>query len=94
MFEECQQLRELQERLQIPQLQVPDELSKPLGLGGITVDDLDFTPLVEMRCQHQTCHAALGIRTRTLKTTEDSAKISLKQQIIRRMREVLKEQSD
>jgi hypothetical protein len=85
-------LRELQEELQVPQLQVPDELSKPLGLGAITIDDLDFTPLVEMRRRHQTRHAALSIRTRISKATDTED--SLKQQIIRRMREVLKEQSD
>ena len=95
MFEECQQLRELQQGFQVPQVQVPDERSKPLGLGGITNDDLDFSQLVEMRRQHQTRHAALGIRTRSSKATDtEDSEISLKQQIIRRMREVLKEQSD
>jgi hypothetical protein len=94
MVEEYHHLRELQERL--PQLQASDELSKLPGLGGgITIDDLDFTPLVEMRRRHQTRHAALGVRTRSSKSTaaEDS-ELTLKQQIIRRMREVLKEQDD
>ena len=84
--EEYQQLHKLQEGLQVPQVQVLDELSKPLGLGGITIDDLDFTLLVEMRRQHQTCHAVLGVWTRSLKKTDtEDSEISLRQQIIRRM---------
>ncbi|KAF8222893.1 hypothetical protein L208DRAFT_1381678 [Tricholoma matsutake] len=95
MAEEYQQLCKLQEGLQVPQVQVLDELSKPLGLGGIMIDDLDFTPLVKMRRQHQTHHAVLGVRTRSLeKTDTEDSEISHRQQIICRMREVLKEQSD
>ena len=76
--------------------QVSDELSKPLRLGGVTfnLNDLDFTPLVEMRRQHQTRQAALvGVRTRSY-TGVDVSKLTLKKQIIRRMREVLKEQDN
>ena len=93
MVEEYRNLRVLQEGL--PRLQVLDELSKPLGLGEIALDDLDFSPLVEMRRRHQTRQAALGVRTRTSKSTaaEDS-ELTIKQQIIRRMREVLKEQDE
>ena len=50
MVEEYRNLHELQEGL--PQLQVLDELSKPLGLGEIALDDLDFSPLVEMWRRH------------------------------------------
>lgn len=93
MVEENWNLCELHEGL--PQLQVLDELSKPLGLGEIALNDLDFSPLVEMQRRHQTCQAALGVRTRTSKSmaTEDS-KLTIKQQIICHMWEVLKEQDD
>ena len=93
--EEYQQLRKLEEGLQVPQVQVPDELSKPLGLGGVTIDDLDFTLLVKMQRLHQTHHAALGVWTRSSKKTDtEDSKISLRHQIIHCMHEVLKEQSD
>jgi hypothetical protein len=88
--EEYQHLCEFQTNL--PELQTSDELSKPLGHGGITIDDLDFTPLVDMRRRHQTRQAALGVHTRKSKSTDPD--ITLKQNIVRSMREVLKEQDD
>jgi hypothetical protein len=48
-------------------------------------------PLVEMRRRHQTCHTALGKSTAA---SAEGSELTLKQQIIRRMREMLKEQDD
>lgn len=89
--EEYQHLDEFQAALS--KLKTSNELSKPLGHGGITIDDLDFTYFVEMRRRHQTRQAALGVRTRKFKRPMDPD-VTLKQHIVRRMREVLKEQDD
>jgi len=88
--EEYQQLCEMQADL--PNIQVFDEISKPLGCGGITIEDLDFTPLVNMHRRHQTHQVALGVQTRLSKST--NAESTLKQGIIQRMCDVLKEQDD
>ena len=40
--------------------------SKPFGLGKLSSNDLDFATLVSLRRQHQTRHAASGIRTQQL----------------------------
>lgn len=86
--EEYQQLCKMQADL--PNIQAPDEILKPLGRGGITVNDLNFTPLVEMHHRHQTRQAALGVQTRSSKSTDTES--TLKQGIIQHMHNVLKEQ--
>ena len=82
----------------LPKLQAPDEHTKPLGLGDISVVDLDFDPLVKMRRRHQTRQATLGIRTRSYKLSDpkfsSDSETSIKMQIVRRMHEVLKEQDE
>ncbi|KAF8239658.1 hypothetical protein L208DRAFT_1374531 [Tricholoma matsutake] len=79
--EEYQQLCKMQADL--PNIQAPDEILKPLGHGGITVNDLNFTPLVEMHHRHQTRQAALGVQTRSSKSTDTES--TLKQGIIQHM---------
>ena len=44
--------------------------SKPFGLGNLSPKNLDFAPLVSLRRQHRTRHAASGIRTQQLSPTE------------------------
>jgi hypothetical protein len=75
-----------------------DEHTKLLGLGEISVVDLDFDPLVKMCRRHQTRQATFGIRTRSNKLLDAApspdSETSIKMQIVRRMHEVLKEQDE
>ncbi|KAI0037793.1 hypothetical protein FA95DRAFT_1684813 [Auriscalpium vulgare] len=56
--------REIQRALDaMPATDLPDEASKPLGLGPLTSDMLDFSLLIQMRRDHETHQAKRGIRT-------------------------------
>jgi len=82
----------------LPPVQVPDEPAKPMGQGAVAFEDVDFNILVEMRRVHQTRQAAQGVRTKLSpagnKDQENKKQISLKQQIIKRFHETLKESQD
>lgn len=79
----------------IADLMIADQPSKPLGLGTVTADDLDFGALVNMCRQHQTRQAATGVRTQRRAEQTKEPKKTERQKLIRRMHEVLKEsQSD
>ncbi|KIM79928.1 hypothetical protein PILCRDRAFT_73649 [Piloderma croceum F 1598] len=76
-----------------------DEVVQPLGYGATNpnFDEVDFDVLVRMHRQHQTHHATMGVWTKgtSEKQLPDAQKnISLRQQIIRRFHEVLKEEQD
>lgn len=72
-----------------------DVPSKPLGLGRLSVQNLDFTALIELRRSHQTRQAATGVRTRKLGThSKSSAVTSMRHEVARKLREILKEDSD
>lgn len=55
--------------------------------------DLDFEMLINMRRQHQTKQAAIGVRTKKFKTNSSDA-TSVRGKIIRELHEVLKEAQD
>ncbi|KAJ7804497.1 hypothetical protein B0H14DRAFT_3774420 [Mycena olivaceomarginata] len=59
------------------------EVSKPLGQGSVTAQSLNFDHLVDLRRRHQTIQAARGAKER-----------SLRQQLIRKFHEALKEDSE
>ena len=76
---EHMKVEEYQKRMFIvalPPVQLEDPFhephSKPLGLGILSplAKGLDFTPLVSLQRQHQTRHAATGVRTQQLSPTE------------------------
>lgn len=80
----------------IPPVQV-DTVAQPLGYGATDANfhEIDLDILVDMRKQHQTRHAALGVRTKGDKQrTEASKDVSIRRQLIRRFHEVLKEEQD
>ncbi len=71
--------------------------SKPLGLGRLSVQNLDFTalPVIELRRSHQTRQAATGVSTRKLGThSKSSAVTSMRHEVAWKLREILKEDSD
>ncbi|KAJ7827971.1 hypothetical protein B0H14DRAFT_3719732 [Mycena olivaceomarginata] len=72
------------------------EGSKPLGQGSVTAQSLNFDHLVDLRRRHQTIQAARGVRTRTVDSgnTEKEKERSLRQQLIRKFHEALKEGSE
>jgi hypothetical protein len=50
--------------IRLPNVQIGDDyVSKPFGVGQVTIDDLDYASLVDMRRCHQTRQAALGVRS-------------------------------
>jgi hypothetical protein len=81
-----------------PQLPMPDieEVSKPFGFGENEPSHrrLDFQSLVDMRRWHQTLQAAHSVRTKSEHGTVNKGELSIRQQLIRRFHEVLKEQQD
>jgi hypothetical protein len=96
----AEEYRHIKEALSfnVPSVRV-DEVAQPLGYGATNpnFNEVDFDVLVDMRRQHQTHHAATGVRTKGAgeKPLLDAQKdISLRRQIIRRFHEVLKEEQD
>ncbi|KAK1222121.1 hypothetical protein PQX77_015048 [Marasmius sp. AFHP31] len=71
---------------------LPDELSKPLGQGHTTLEDISYSALVDLRRQNQTLQAALGTRTST--TRKPSTTQSLSQQILDRYNTIRRESRD
>jgi len=43
-----------QDRCRLQELQLWDELSKPIGKGSLAITDLNFDAMVEMHFMHQT----------------------------------------
>ena len=81
--------------ISIPAIQLADEPSRPLGHGTIQHGDLDFEMLINMRRQHQTKQAAIGVRTKKFKANSDSSYATMIcSKIIREFHEVLKEAQD
>ncbi|KAF7970334.1 hypothetical protein HWV62_24362 [Athelia sp. TMB] len=70
-----------------------DSPSKPFGLNPIHDTNLDLSPLVQLRYDHQTRHAALGVRT-TTHTTPTVGSASARQALIREFQAILKEQQE
>lgn len=93
LAEEFSELQDIAHML--PMVDIPDERSKPFGLGEATYDTLDFEALVNMRRDHQTYQAAHGVRTKQ-SPTDDETKITmtLRRQIIRELHQALKESQD
>ncbi|TFK27117.1 hypothetical protein FA15DRAFT_702135 [Coprinopsis marcescibilis] len=52
------------QQVDIVDLHMDDEASKPFGLGNTTFDDIDLSALVQMRREHQTDHASKSGRIR------------------------------
>ncbi|KAJ7039794.1 hypothetical protein C8F04DRAFT_949367, partial [Mycena alexandri] len=75
----------------LPQVQLPDEASKPFGQGYFSsVDTIDFSSLVSQRQQHETKHAKKCTRTKTTKSLPE-AEVSIRRQILHKYQELLKE---
>ena len=69
--------------------------SKPFGLGNLSTKNLDFTPLVSLRCQHQTHHAASGVHTQKVSPTEATPQTThICQKILQELWQVLKSEED
>jgi hypothetical protein len=69
-FIEVQKLTTLAtSKIHLPQLQLEDEPSKAFGYGSVTMSDLDFKLLIDMRRHHQTKQAFTGVRKRQLNHT-------------------------
>ena len=69
--------------------------SKTLGLGNLSLKNLDFTPLVSLRRQHQTRHAASGIRTQQLSPNEVVPETTrIRRKILQELWQVLKLEED
>ncbi|KAG6818744.1 hypothetical protein H0H93_002181 [Arthromyces matolae] len=66
LAEEFTTVSHIKNLLDLPSIEAPDEPMKPLGQGHITVEQLDFKALVDMRRSHQTEQARKGVRTRQL----------------------------
>jgi len=75
----------------LPPLQLPDEVSKPMGHGRLHYTQLDYKSLVDMRRNHQTKQAATGVRTR--KADPDST-ASIRGQIVQEFHRVLRAAQD
>lgn len=56
----------------LPVVRIPDELTRPLGHGELKPNDLDFEMMINMRRQHQTKHAASGVRTKKVKVSDNT----------------------
>jgi len=94
--QECQNIRAAM-RVQLPTLQLPDKISKPLGQGTLNIDSLDLEALVKIRFQHQTRHAALAVRTQCSQSiTQERMKRhkeeSVRRQLIKEFHAIIKEQ--
>ena len=82
--------------INIPPIHVDNENSQPFGFGGTRTDinALNLDTLVEWRLQHQTQHAALGVRTKLGGAKEETSELSIRRQLIRRFHEVLKQEQN
>ena len=94
----AEEYRHIEEALSfnIPPVQV-DTVAQPLGYGATDANfqEIDFDILVSMCRQHQTRHAALGVRTKSEKQLEEASQdVSIRRQLIRHFHEVLKEEQD
>lgn len=90
LAKECESIREAA----LPALQLPDDLSRPLGQGSNGYDTLDLSALVKMRYQHQTRHAEQSVRVKGSDNPEKSraGEDSVRCQLIKQFHAVLKEQ--
>ena len=82
--------------INIPPIHVADQNSQPFGFGSTRTDinALDLDTLVEWRLQHQSRHAALGVRTKVGGSTEETNELSMRRQLIRRFHEVLRQEQN
>jgi hypothetical protein len=71
-------------QVKISPVHIADEQAQPTGFGATDIDfkALDLNTLVEWQLQHQTRHAALGVRTKVGGTTEATKEVSMHRQLI------------
>lgn len=83
-------------RVSIAPVCTNDEAAQPLGFGAIEPEysAINFDTLVNWRLQHQSRHAALGVRTRGGVQIENQKAVSIRRQIIREFHVVLKESQE
>jgi hypothetical protein len=78
----------------IAPVRTADEAARPVGFGATDPDfkALNLSTLVDWRLQHQTRHAATGVRTKFDREEQlpEKNEVSLRRQLIRRFHEVLK----
>ena len=82
--------------MQLKELILHDQGSRPLGMGSIKFDHLDFNLLVQMRQEHETEQAKKGVRTSNYrgKMAANNKEVSERRQLIRKLHEVLKEEQE
>jgi hypothetical protein len=87
-----QELNEVDDLVKsLPPVQSHGEASKAFGHGNITLSDLDFTELVNLRSLHETEQAKKGVRVQTAGKNKN---LSLRMELIKKMHAVLKEVED
>jgi hypothetical protein len=79
--------------ISIHAIQLADDPSRPLGHGAMQYGDLDFEMLINMRRQHQTKQAAIGVRTKKFKANSSDT-TTIRGKIISELHEMLKEAQD
>lgn len=90
----AQEYQEVQsQQIKLRDIVLDDDISRPLGKGTITYQDLNFNSLISMRMEHQTRQAATGIRTQYTQMVDATRKPeTIRRQLIRRFHEILKEE--
>ncbi|TFY73791.1 hypothetical protein EWM64_g10221 [Hericium alpestre] len=83
----------------IAPLDLPDDPTRPLGLGCLTVDDIDFSALMSIRRRNQTRQAAKGTRQANSKQafdTESSLDVTLtiRQELLKQCYEIIRSQQE
>ena len=96
LAEDCQNIKESLSPVKIAPVHIADEKAQPLGFGAIQPDfeTLDLDMLVQWRVQHQSKHAALGVRTKVGGPMEVTKEVSMRRQLIRRFHKVLKQEQN
>lgn len=94
ILEEFREIRDTS--VQLKDLILHDQASRPLGMGSTKFDHLDFNLLVQMRQEHETEQAKKGVRTSNYRgqTGANKKEVSERQQLIRKFYEVLKEEQE
>ncbi|KAJ7834395.1 hypothetical protein B0H13DRAFT_2426922 [Mycena leptocephala] len=91
--EECGSIKATLD-ITLPVLNI-SEPTKPLVRGTATAANLNFDSLVQLRREHQPIQAARGVRTRGAAVDSEKVKEqSVRQQLIRKFNELLKEEQD
>ena len=89
--EEHDTILETLSQISIPPLSGPLETEQPLGKGILTLTDLDFTHLVDLRRAHETHYAKKGLRTSQTKDLPTNDDKSAQRELLREFHKSLKD---